>query len=164
MTAKILVVDDEESVRTALGKVLRAEGYEVALAENGQAGIEKIIQEQIDLVLLDLGLPVKDGWTLLKWLQTFNRLLPTIVITGRWNQTEMAEAAGADMLMEKPLDTTKLLQHIRQLLEESVECRARRANDRKRDFQNVSCDPHQFRAGLESRVTTPFKWFGLKHN
>ncbi|HEV2331306.1 MAG TPA: response regulator [Verrucomicrobiae bacterium] len=164
MTAKILIVDDEESVRGALGKVLRAEGYDIVLAGNGQLAIEKVAQEPIDLVLLDLGLPVKDGWALLKWLPRFSPLLPVIVITGRWKQAEMAEAAGADILMEKPLDVTKLLENIRQLLEEPVEARAKRIRDRKRAFKSVGCDQHQFRASLESRFTTPFKWFGLKRN
>ena len=62
MNEKILVVDDERSIRESLSKVLRAEGYEIVLAENGQQAIEKLAQEPIDLLPLDLGLPGKDGW------------------------------------------------------------------------------------------------------
>ena len=163
MTSKILIADDEPSVRSALEKVLRAEGYDVALAENGQIAIEKMVQEQVDLVLLDVGLPLMDGWTALEWLSRFNPFLPVIVITGRWRQGERAEASGADVLMEKPLDMNRLLQNIRQLLEEPVEDRARRINERKRNFKSVVCDPHQFRTSMESRFTAPFKWLGFKH-
>jgi DNA-binding response OmpR family regulator len=164
MNTKILVVDDEESVRSALRKVLRAEGYNVALAENGRVAIEKAIQGEIDLVLLDLGLPEEDGWMVLKWLQIFKPLLPVIVITGRWKQGETARAAGADMLMEKPLDVPMLLQSIRLLLEEPLEARTRHVFDCKPDFRSVGCDPQRFRASLESRFTTPFNCADLKHN
>ena len=62
MSTKILVVDDEQTIRESLAKILRAEGYEIVLAENGQEAIEKLVQESFNLLLLDLGLPVKDGW------------------------------------------------------------------------------------------------------
>ncbi|HEY1790578.1 MAG TPA: response regulator [Verrucomicrobiae bacterium] len=162
MTAKILITDDERSIREGLDKVLRKEGYDVDLAENGQVAIEKISHKHIDLLLLDVGLPFKDGWTTMEWLSQFNPLLPVIIITGRWKQTERAETSGADLLMEKPLDVARLLQNIRQLLAEPIEIRAKRINEHKRGFQSVACDLRQFRSNLENRFTTPFKWFGFK--
>ena len=102
MNEKILVVDDERSIRESLSKVLRAEGYEIVLAENGQQAIEKLAQEPIDLLLLDLGLPGKDGWATLRWLAQVSPLLPVIIITGRWKQGELAAAAKVDVLMGKP--------------------------------------------------------------
>src|SRR5438552_106422 len=68
MTKRILLVDDERSIREALRKSLRAENYEVVLAENGQEAIEKHGAEPIDLILLDLNMPVKNGWAVLEWL------------------------------------------------------------------------------------------------
>src|ERR1019366_70143 len=126
MSTKILVVDDEQTIRESLAKILRAEGYEIVLAENGQEAIEKLVQESFNLLLLDLGLPVKDGWATLRWLNQVNPVFPVIVITGRWKQGELAEAAGVDVLMEKPLDVPKLLQNILELLQEPAEARARR--------------------------------------
>lgn len=155
MNAKILIADDDASVRPALAKVLRGEGYDVVLAESGQVAMEKITGQPIDLLVLDLGMPLTDGWGLLQWLAEFNPLLPVIVITGRWKQSDRAEAAGADALMEKPLDVPRLLDTIRELLAEPRDTRAQRI-DRKRPFQSVACDSRRFRAGLADRYLLPF--------
>ena len=102
-------MDDERSIRESLSKILRAENYEVVLAENGQEAIEKHGAERIDLLILDLNMPVKNGWATLEWLAEINPLLPVVIITGRSNQRALAETAGADVLMEKPLDVPLLL-------------------------------------------------------
>jgi DNA-binding response OmpR family regulator len=156
MTKKILVVDDESSIREALNKVLHAENYEVVSAENGQDAIEKFGQEKMDLLLLDLGLPVKDGWEMLEWLAGVNPLLPIIIITGRYAQRELAERAGADALMEKPLNVPRLLQTIRELINEPMERRAQRASQRTSGFRYVSCDNELFREMLHKQFTTPY--------
>jgi CheY-like chemotaxis protein len=130
------VVDDEISIREALSKVLHGEDYEVVSAANGQEAIEQLRSEKI----LDLGLPVKDGWGTVIWLAQVNPLLPVIIITGRWNQRELAEKMGADALMDKPLDVPRLLQTIRQLMNEPMERRAQRASRRASSFRYVPCD------------------------
>lgn len=140
MTKRILLVDDERSIRESLSKVLRAENYEVVVGENGQEAIEKHGAERIDLLILDLNMPVKDGWATLEWLAKINPLLPVVLITGRSNQRALAETAGADVLMEKPLDLLLLLQTIRELTDESPENRARRASNRVSSFRHVPCD------------------------
>src|SRR5947199_7567549 len=124
MTKRILLVDDERSIRESLSKILRAEIYEVVLAENGQEAIEKHGAERIDLLLLDLNMPVINGRFILDWLAAVNPLLPFIIITGRSNQHALADRAGADALMEKPLDVPLLLQTIRELMNEPRESRA----------------------------------------
>jgi two-component system response regulator ResD len=162
MTKKILVVDDESSIREALNKVLHAENYEVVSAQNGQDAIEKFGQEKIDLLLLDLGLPVKDGWEMLEWLAGVNPLLPVIIITGRHAQRELAEKAGADALMDKPLNVPSLLQTIRELINEPMERRAQRASQRASGFRYVSCDNELFREMLHKQFTTPYPCPELK--
>src|SRR5437762_9887114 len=104
MTKRILLVDDDRSIRESLSKILRAENYEVVLAENGQEAIQKHGVERIDLLILDLNMPVKNGWATLEWLAEVNPLLPVIIITGRANQRALAEKAGFVALMAKPLD------------------------------------------------------------
>src|SRR5437879_12023121 len=131
MTKRILVVDDERSIRESLRKILRVENYEIVLAENGQEAIEKHGAERIDLLLLDLNMPVKNGWATLEWLAEVNPLLPVIIITARPNQRALAEKAGVDALMEKPLDVPLLLQTVRKLLHGSVDGRVQ--CDRTRD-------------------------------
>jgi two-component system, cell cycle response regulator len=155
MTEKILVVDDETSIREALSKVLRAENYEVLVAETGQVAVERYGTGRIDLLLLDLNLPGGNGWATLDWLAKVNPLLPVIIITGRANQRELAEKSGADALMEKPLDVPLLLQTIRQLLDDPVEVRAQRASRRSSSFRFLSCDERLFRQMLDDRFTVP---------
>ena len=130
MTKRILLVDDDRSIRESLSKILRAENYEVVLGENGQEAIEKHGAEHIDLLILDLNMPVIDGWVALDWLAAVNPLLPIIIITGRSNQRALAETAGADVLMEKPLDVPLLLQTVRELMDEPMESRAQRGRSR----------------------------------
>jgi len=153
---KILLVDDERSIRDALSKVLRAEGYAIVLAENGQAAIEKHATEPVDLLLLDIGLPVKDGWTALAWLSAVDRLLPVILITGRWKQAERAAATRADVLMEKPLDVPLLLQIIHELLHEPAEVRARRIENGESNFRQMPCDSQAFRERVQRGYATPY--------
>src|ERR1051325_4179163 len=100
MTKRILLVDDERSIRESLGKILRAENYDAVPAENGGEAIENLGAGRIDLVLLDLNMPVENGWATLAWLAKVNPLLPVVIITGRANQRALAETAGADALME----------------------------------------------------------------
>jgi len=155
MTKRILLVDDERSIRESLSKILRAEKYEVVLAETSQEAIEKHGAKRIDLLILDLT-PVKNGWASLEWLVAINPRSPVIIITGRSNQGALAETAGADALMEKPLDVPLLLQTIRQLMDEPMENRAQRASNRASSFRYVPCDNALFREMLLERFTTPY--------
>ena len=155
MTKKILVVDDESSIREALSKVLQAEDYAVVCAENGQEAVEKFGAATIDLLLLDLGLPVKDGWETLQWLAGVNPLLPVVIITGQHAQLELAVAAGADALMEKPLNVPSLLETIRELTDEPLERRAERARQRTSGLRQVSCENERFREIRQQQFTTP---------
>jgi DNA-binding response OmpR family regulator len=164
MSKKILVVDDECSIREALSKVLEAEDYEVVTAENGQEAIDKVKSEKIDLVLLDIGLPVKDGRDTMIWLTEVNPLLPVIVITGRWNQRELAEKMGVDALMDKPLDVPRLLQTIRGLTNESMERRVHHASHRASEFRHVPCDHELFLKSLRERYNAPYSGAGIKYH
>ena len=159
MAKRILLVDDDRSIRESLGKILRAEDYEIVLAENGPEAIEKHGAERVDLLILDVNPDasgVKNGWATLVWLAEINPLLPVVIITGRSNQRALAETAGADALMEKPLDVPLLLQTIGELLTEPMERRARRANNRVSRFRYVPCDNELFREMLLKRHDTPY--------
>ena len=159
MTKRILLVDDDRSIRESLSKILRAENYEVVLGENGQEAIEKHGAELIDLLILDLNpdaFGVKNAWATLDRLVGIKPLLPVVIITGRSNQRARAEAAGADALMEKPLDVPLLLETIRELLTEPMESRDRRANNRVSSFRYVPCDNELFREMLLKRHDTPY--------
>ena len=82
---KILVVDDNPTIRKGLSVRLRANGYEVSFAEDAISATAAVVAERPDLVLLDLGLPAGDGFVVMERLQKNDRLsnIPVIVLTGR---------------------------------------------------------------------------------
>jgi CheY-like chemotaxis protein len=115
MKKTILLVDDDASVRESVEKVLRGAGYEVVLAAGGLQAVTQVQAQPIDLVLLDIGLPNKNGWEACQHLHREHPNLPIIVITGQAGQFKSALAGGAVALMEKPLDAHRLLQVIQEL-------------------------------------------------
>jgi DNA-binding response OmpR family regulator len=126
MKETVLIVDDDAPIRESLRKVLQAEGYEVVLAADGQEGLDQFDSQQVDLLLLDLNLPEKNGWDLFERFSFINPFLPIVIITGRNHQYELAVGAGVSALMEKPLDVPLLLQIIAALLAEPAEARLKR--------------------------------------
>ena len=129
MKERVLVADDDASVRKSLRKVLVDAGFEVALAADSREAVEQFEGGRVDVVLLDIGLPVKNGWNAFERITNKAPVLPIIVVTGQASQHDMAVAAGVGALMEKPLDVTELLNTIRELLHESVETRLLRLCD-----------------------------------
>lgn len=164
MKATILIVDDESSIREALCKVLRAEGHEVLSAISGEEAIEKFATGKIDLLLLDLGLPVKEGWATLAWLDWVNPLLPIMIITGRSNQSKLAEKAGAAALMEKPLDVPCLLRTVAELLSEPMEKKVQRALHRNSRFKYVPNTSNLFEQTLLRQLNTPYPYPKMEEN
>jgi len=127
-------VDDDPTVRDSLSDVLVAEGYVVIPAGNGQQALELANQSAVDLVLLDLNMPVKNGWDTFEPLTREHPLLPIIIITARPNQFFTALSAGAGALMEKPMDIPTLLQTMETLLAETGEQRLARLVGKKAEF------------------------------
>ena len=80
--AKVLVIDDEPNVRSLLDTLLRPQGYDVILADNGWTGLQLYRQEHPDVILLDLKMPKLDGITVLKQIRSVDLTQPVIVLTG----------------------------------------------------------------------------------
>jgi DNA-binding NtrC family response regulator len=116
---KILVIDDERSIRNTLKDVLEYEKYEVDLAEEGTAGIELFSQQQYDTVLCDIKMAKMDGIEVLQKLQEISSDVPVIMISGHGNIDTAVDAIkkGAFDFLEKPLDLNRLLITIRNALE-----------------------------------------------
>jgi two-component system KDP operon response regulator KdpE len=114
---KVLVVDDEPPIRRALAANLRARGYLVELAENGEQALELAARTHPDLVVLDLGLPGLDGLEVIRALRGWNRL-PIVVLSAREAEADKVEAldAGADDYVAKPFGMDELLARIRAAL------------------------------------------------
>jgi DNA-binding response OmpR family regulator len=134
---KILIVDDDEQIRESLGKVLRTEGYDAALAADGQQATEIFDKERIDLVLLDINLPGHGGWEVFGAFTATDPFLPIIIITGRENQHDLATLAGVGALMEKPLNLPLLLKIIAELIAEESETHLKRLAGLRRDLRYV---------------------------
>ena len=131
---RILLVDDDPTVRDSLNDVLVSEGYIVISGENGQQALELAASSSVDLVLLDLNMPVKNGWDTFEHLTREHPLIPIIIATARPNQLFTAVNAGVGALLEKPMDIPMLLRTIRKLLAESTEQRLGRLAGKETEF------------------------------
>ncbi len=113
----ILVVEDDDAIRTAVQRGLRERGHAVIAVGTGLAGLEQVLQEQPQVVLLDLGLPDVDGLTLISMIRAASAV-PIIVITARDDDPTMVKAldSGADDYVVKPFGTDQVAARIRAVL------------------------------------------------
>lgn len=118
---RILVIEDEEPLRMALVDALRAESFEVLEAADGEAGLELALREGPDVVLLDLMLPKRDGFSVLKALREDRLSAAVIILSARgeeWDRVQGFEY-GADDYVVKPFSTRELLLRIQAVLARS---------------------------------------------
>ncbi|SFL83112.1 response regulator transcription factor [Geodermatophilus ruber] len=115
--AQLLVVEDDERIRTALIRALRERGHAVSSAGTALAGLRQAVEERPDLVVLDLGLPDLDGSELLRMLRAVSAV-PVIVATARDDDGSVVQAldAGADDYVVKPFSAGQLEARIRAVL------------------------------------------------
>jgi DNA-binding response OmpR family regulator len=138
---KILLADDDASIRQALGEVLASEQYAVILAATGNEAATKFAADKPDLVLLDLSLPDRDGWEIFDCLGDTHPWVPVFIITAKSHQQPRAIGLGVDVLMEKPLNIPLLLELIRLHLAETRTDRIRRLT--RPDFKPICPNEHQ---------------------
>jgi two-component system cell cycle response regulator DivK len=118
--AKILLVEDNEMNRDMLSRRLLRRGFEVVLAADGQEGVAMAAQEAPDLILMDMSLPVTDGWQATRLIRANEqtRAIPVIALTAHAmaGDRDRALAAGCDDYDTKPVDFQRLLGKIAGLL------------------------------------------------
>src|SRR5210317_898283 len=119
--SKILVIDDERSIRNTLKDILEYEKYEVDLAEDGNKGIEKIRGAEYDMVLCDIKMPGLDGIEVLERVVVLAPDTPVVMISGHGNIDTAVDSIkkGAFDFIEKPLDLNRLLITIRNAMDKS---------------------------------------------
>ena len=114
MAHKILIVEDNEMNRDMLSRRLSRKGYEVTIAEDGAIGLDRMRSDRPDLVLMDMGLPVKDGWTATSEAKADPELasIPIIALTAHALEADRIKAleAGADDFDTKPVNLSGLLE------------------------------------------------------
>ena len=119
--AKILLVEDNEMNRDMLSRRLARKGYEVVVGEDGQKGVELASRENPDIILMDMSLPVIDGWEATRQIKAgaATAAIPVIALTAHAmaSDREKALAAGCDDYDTKPVELDRLLGKIAALLD-----------------------------------------------
>jgi CheY-like chemotaxis protein len=118
--SKILIVEDNELNRDMISRRLVRRGFEIAMAVDGGEGLVKAESEHPDIILLDMSLPVMDGWQVARTLKANEKLrvIPIIALTSHAmsGDREQALAAGCDDYDTKPIELPRLLEKIDKLL------------------------------------------------
>ena len=155
----ILVADDDKNTRRLMQAVLQADGYDVITAENGEAALEAMEREKVDLVVLDIMMPKMDGYEFTKTLRAANNNLPILMVSAKQLPADRKRGflAGTDDYMTKPIDEEEMLLRIRALLR-----RAKIATERRLTIGDVVLDYDALTVARKGEVTgLPQKEFQL---
>jgi signal transduction histidine kinase/ActR/RegA family two-component response regulator len=117
--ARILVIDNEDSAREILSKILRAKGHQVVVASDGEEGIERFRSGEFDLVFTNLGMPKISGWEVGKTIKGLNPKVLIAMITGwgmKLNREKMRES-GIDLIISKPFNFDEVIQLVSEAME-----------------------------------------------
>jgi DNA-binding response OmpR family regulator len=115
---RVLIIEDERPMRTALADCLEAEAYRVLTASDGEAGLQRALEEKPDLILLDIMMPKLDGFALCVELRRLGHSVPVLMLTAKGQIEDRVRGldVGADDYLVKPFSTEELLARVRALL------------------------------------------------
>ena len=120
MAKKILIADDEPNIVTALEFVLSRAGFELRIARDGEAAWQAISEFQPDLMLLDVMMPVRNGFVVCQMIRENAawRHMKIVMLTAKGRDTEVSKglALGADAYVSKPFSTKELVERVKELL------------------------------------------------
>lgn len=123
INGNILLVEDDENLGALLSEYLNSKGYETTLANDGEKGLRKFLNQSFDICILDVMMPVKDGFTLAKEIREINTDIPIVFLTAKSMKDDALEGftLGADDYITKPFSMEVLLMRIKAILRRSVE-------------------------------------------
>lgn len=111
----ILIIDDDLAILQTVSDILEFEGYPVVRATNGAEGLDMLDLVQPSLILLDMRMPVLDGWGFARTLQSRGIRLPILVMTAAQDARRWAQEIGADAYIAKPFDMMDLLNTVERI-------------------------------------------------
>lgn len=116
--AHILIVDDDNYLRKLFAKRLKSSGHEVITARNGEEGLKRVKEDKPELMLLDLHMPVMDGYEVLRQLRdvVLDPPLKVIVVTAASTLASVEDINKAEMVLHKPVSTTELVTLVSEVL------------------------------------------------
>ena len=140
---KIVVVDDEQAVRDSLRRSLSFNGYDIAIAEDGEQALDVIEKEQPDLVILDVMMPKMDGLEVCRHLRSHGDDRPILVLTARDGVADRVAGldAGADDYLPKPFALEELLARVRSLLRRAAAEASGPSSQAEITFEDLKLNP-----------------------
>ena len=140
---KIVVVDDEQAVRDSLRRSLSFNGYDIAIAEDGEQALDVIEKEQPDLVILDVMMPKMDGLEVCRHLRSHGDDRPFLVLTARDGVSDRVAGldAGADDYLPKPFALEELLARVRSLLRRAAAEASGPSSQAEITFEDLKLNP-----------------------
>ena len=159
MAVSVLVVEDDKNIAELLQMYLEKEGYAVTVAHDGGAGLSKFRAIKPDLVLLDVMMPVMDGWSVCKAIRNESQK-PIIMLTAKGETDDKVTGlkSGADDYITKPFEMKEVLARIEAVLRRSGSAAATKKNDRRLTFDKLVIDMDAFELTVDGKkVDTPPK-------
>ena len=143
LNLKIVVVDDEQAVRDSLRRSLSFNGYDIAIAEDGEQALDVIEKEQPDLVILDVMMPKMDGLEVCRHLRSHGDDRPILVLTARDGVSDRVAGldAGADDYLPKPFALEELLARVRSLLRRAAAEASGPSSQAEITFEDLKLNP-----------------------
>lgn len=166
MATKILIVEDDVNIADLLRLYLEKEGYEVTLAHDGGKGVESFRRVQPDLVLLDLMLPVLDGWGVCRAIRAESKT-PVIMLTAKGELDDKVTGlkSGADDYITKPFEMPEVLARIEAVLRRSGKDSSPEKNSKRLTFDKLIIDMEAFELTVDGKkIPTPPKEMELLYH
>lgn len=160
---KILIVDDEENICELVRLYIEKEGFDAVIANDGQEAVAKFNKEKPDLILLDIMLPIKDGWQVCREIRAQSKV-PIIMLTAKGETFDkvLGLELGADDYVVKPFEPKELIARIRAVLRRSADSVDEKADEDELSFDGLKINQSTYEVYIDDKkVEMPPKEFEL---